>query len=287
MTVQELVEQVYLQTGELTNYNPFADTGDFDITSSGARRILNLLNAGQRATVTWKNGRKLFHWTGERIQVPLTRTVAQYEAQTGTTSDTIYTPTTFPATGEVGAFVVFGGEVRQIIEHTGGYIILDDELPGMEAEAEFTLTRGYLTIPAEQWWLSIDQAAVLPERAILVRAGNEELFIGPRPQYGAPSVFKRSGARIYLDAINEDLTRFMFAVTAGPAVLSEADQEPELDEQFHYALMLWASAQVYGAVQEHAMKDSLMREWHEFMTTTQDVLYLEDNQRVRTTGGII
>lgn len=278
MTVQEMIEQVYELSGELTQIEPYEPGGAFDFNSPGAQKTLRYLRNAQIAVTSWKHPRTKQHfvWKDKYVQKFLTSPVIDSGTAGITPSRDVVV--FVPPAGSVGKYLYIDdlAELRQIIVQTPTEVIVDQEFSAITTGMEYRVLANFFEIDANERWLTIAQVLSLPDRFELIQVRDREYFVNRQLEIGLPTSWYRSGRRIYVDSVFLDPGKVSCVVLEAPRELAEADQSPDLPEQFHYAYVLWALIQVYGMAQETNMKYSFTKQFEEFMTTTQTSIDYDD-----------
>jgi hypothetical protein len=267
-----MIEQVYELSGELTQIDPYnSSTGSFDLSTTGANKVLRWLNQAQTAIVAWKRPQnaQYFAWDNGYVQKFLTRATLQ-AGVCGPDSTTDVIKITPPAES-VGKFIALTGidETRQIIAQTGTEVILDRAFDVEPANLGYVIMANYVEIPDDEHWLAISQVFSLPDKIELTLIRDRGYFAGDEINVDVPTRFYRSGKRIYFDAVSRETLKLSLIVLEAPPKLTSSDQVPVVYEQFHYAFVIWTMIQVFGMAQETNMKYSFTKQFEEIMMTTQ------------------
>ena len=115
------------------------------------------------------------------------------------------------------------------------------------------------------------------------RAHSVELFTNYTTAAGDPSEWYRLGNRIVYDkAVDEDKS-FHMEYYRAPTALSNANDVPNIPEQFHYAIVLWGLEWGYRRGMESNHKYSVKMDFREYMNS---VVGQYDVESARTNGKV-
>lgn len=272
MTTQEIIEQVFAESGARSDMIPYTDPSDettFDITLAGAQKVLRYVNQAVVRIANWQfpTGRSLrFKNLIERIyfktNAPIERTA------TAGSTNTITIPGLATNTADQ-----FRGWVVEIVAGTGSgqrALILSNTVVGTNCVC--TVATEWGTVPDNTsevelyknfWEFAGDSAAAIAAYHIALDEHTEmmdvmrvrdvttmtdltptertDIFTAGILVPGTPSMYRVMSGAIYLDTpVNEDRA-YEILYLRQPNVLVAATDVPELPVQFHEAIALWAT----------------------------------------------
>jgi len=250
MTLEEAIVEVYEATDEQSDLDPYV-SGTMSLTTTGATRIMGLLNRAQDAIATWKfpNGRRLRFRCLEDTAV-VTMTVPTYNAVSDSTDGIVTFAGGFDGTGNAYAgwialhddspYVIVGSNVDSIT-------IAGPTLPVVTAADAVKLTKQY-------WSLKGDGADVtMPWRLIEVvemyDIGNDmPLSVGLSRDRGAMTtlgagdvgewVNAQKGVRF--DVAPDATVHFIVRGYRYPTAVAALSDAFEIPEAFHEAICEYA-----------------------------------------------
>lgn len=272
MTTQEILEQVFAESGARSDMIPYTDPSDettFDITTAGAQKLLRYVNQAVVRIANWQfpTGRSLrFKNLIEHVyfktNAPLERTAV---------SGTATTITIPGLTADVED--QFRGWVIEIVDGTGAgqrALILSNTVSG--ANCVCTVAVEWETIPDatsevelyKNFWQFVggSAAAVAPYHIALDPATEmldvmrvrdvtslqdltpterTDVFTAGVLAPGTPSTYRVMSGAIYFDVPVAEDRSYEIIYLRQPRTLALALDVPELPLQFHEAIALWAT----------------------------------------------
>lgn len=289
MTVQELMIEVYESSGDYSDLYIYDESGNFDITTDGAVRLLRILNWAQRAVVTWKDlvtGRQLrfkqfyeeAYVQGEVVNetVPDSTSTVDKVSYTTSKADDFYN----------GYVLAVDSQERLVVDSDSSYLYVGQSLDSAPTSGtSITLHPRYVTIPTIENMIDILEVIDLEEGGSRLDWREK----GDVPSSGLfsteqPSSWRRVASKIYFQAGIDEDRWFQLIAYKSPDNLTSASEEPVIPPQFHYAMVLWALAWAFDRQQDTQMGYSMRRKFHEFMRTTQseyDIESVTRNEEIR------
>lgn len=272
MTVQQMIEDVWVVLGEPDDWTPYDSAGVFDITTTGAQTLLGWLNRGYRFVAEWvySNGTLSNHPLLQKkfnFQiVKLTATVAA----SGNTSTAVVLDTFTPSITGLPADVLDGA----LLKVTAGTGIGQSWLIGTHAVAApwtFNIIGTATTVLDDTSVVEIvrrrfrlvDPNGTDGDKAFQIQrdpindvysikqladmSNNRQIWPGQmvdRPSevlvtQGMPGQFWFDDGGVEFDYAPDSTTWFMAKYTALPVELTSASQQPVLSAVFHDAITLW------------------------------------------------
>ena len=286
MNLGELVEEIYVRSGNLTTLEPHGADGEIDLLTPGSKLILGWINRAMLAISAWKRPQNRQFAVWRRSPELKFLVIEPGEVQTAgneSTADVVYLPSV-PA-GVVGKFLflVDTQEFRQIVAQGVGYVVLDRPFEFSIPTFEVRILSNYAEIPESEFWLGINQIVGLPDRNELDMIRSNDYFVRSGDLVvGQPTSWYRSGRRIYIDTISPEIVRLGLVVIQPPRKFdsgSSVFSVPDLPETFHQGIVLWSLIQAFSMAQETTMSYATSRQFEEFMMTTQTMLDFEDQDQ--------
>lgn len=108
----------------------------------------------------------------------------------------------------------------------------------------------------------------IEKRYKLKRAYKAERFDNNFDSPSDPTMWRREGMRLYYDYPVDDDKVLELTYYRTPTDMSEDTDEPEIEEQFHYGIVLWGLMWGYLQLQESSKKYSVKRDFQDFMQET-------------------
>jgi len=267
MTLSEIRNEIRQQIGEPTDLTPIG--ADADVQYNGGPLLTWTANEGQRQIAAWKDPETQKVYRHPQLYAEMFFQTKVFSGtlpdQTGLQADEILLTAAFgPEDGRyVNWLVTVGSEVKRIMVYNGGARLgtVDSDWASTPAlGAAFTLTtRVYLMVDPTHAWasenisipapsdryrsegnlievLKIEDVSSLRE---LTKASRVESFLGTSVASGSPSSYYRIGNRIYFDQASSEELWLRLEYYRSPTDMVALADEPELSEQFHYAIVLW------------------------------------------------
>lgn len=293
MTVEDIMEEVYELAGEPSDLDPVdAVSGDYDITETGAIRMLRAINRGMEKVSQhiMRRGGRRFRWRGQVKTTYLTATVLN-----GTTDDTstvsiVDLDASHDGTddGYRNYVLDIDDETRLVIDSDATTVTVGRALSSAPASGtDYTLCPRYVTAPTARF-LEISKMYDLENQTILDRNSREDAFIGTLDSNGDPAQYRLVGDTIYFDVAPDDTRTFMVEYYAMPTLLTALTDVPEIPENFHWAIVLWATAWALGRQADHEGKYSFLQQFRDYMDETQtqyDLQFNHDKTQASYEGG--
>jgi hypothetical protein len=280
MNLQELMELVYMDSGEPTDLNPYLSNNDpanfdFLFASLPGRRLRQIVNMAQTRIANWRlrSGRQIYHRACVKTKLfdfkPLLDEVLV--SSVDTTTRTTLTLTIAGGTFRDGFFegwmagVTTGTATTEFLRILRSWDIngtqMSFELEGLLETATTPATLvslypdGLDVVPAatataaSAYQLeipggSLDVMRILDfvQGSSLATVQNTDVFTNRT--FGTLSQYKRVGRKIYFDTFIEEATPLEITYRTNPIPLTAYTDVPELEEPFHQAIALWATHDV-------------------------------------------
>lgn len=283
MTLELLRDEIWQQTGEPSDLDPATDT-QYD----GGPLLTWVVNEAQRQVAFFKDkvtGRVLrfkelygdMFFQSYYVEDTLT------ESATSTTE--VELPADYGAEESRwnGAILEISGEKRVIVGYSGSRIATVHRAftTAPSAGDSFTLYKsGYLMIPAGHAWSGENIA--LPTEIADVAVGNffhplkvidvyggTELEVAPMKQAyldltktGTPTEWYVYGKKIIFDSAPDDERWYKLEYYRAPYNLVDDEDEPEIPEPYHYAIVLWG---VWWALRRQQAPTEAWQAWNNFV----------------------
>jgi len=294
MTLADIRNQIYWNSGNSTDLNPATDT-----SYNGGPILTWCCNEAQRQIATWKDPVTGRHTRFRNLVSDLffkSKVIEGTLTSVGTTTTVV-----FPA-ADVGTqddryngwVVEINSEMKLIVDYVGSTYtatVHDAFSSAPAVDDTYKLMKRFsLLLPSGHDWLSspTGEHITLPSESDTSRAeGNlyEVLKIedidntrvldkaertDSIPEYinssGDPTVWWRFGNKLYFDTnVDTDSLWYRMEYYRLPTEMSDATDEPEIPEPYHYAMVLWGTAWVYRRKQESSDLYSVSRELETFM----------------------
>lgn len=283
MTVQELIVLVYEEIGEDSDLCPYTTIDNpttFDISTSGAQKILGYLNRALQRIAHWRfRDGSLLRFRGLMKQVYLTAKDSFETDITESSSTTVTVNGLDPdADNEFTGWIIEitnGPGVGQKRIITSGALIRSeitltvhkqwDTIPVLgntcKLYKNFFDMLASSTLPFHQYHFIIDPinsiSDIIKIRDIetgddLERGDYTDMFSANVLVDGIPSQYKVYGNRIIFDVALKSRRTYEILYIANPAVLSTASQLPGIPIAYHEVLAQWATFRLRKRNQDFA-----------------------------------
>lgn len=319
MTTQEIVEQVFRESGEPSDLLPYTTLGDestFDLTTPGAVKLLRYVNQALVRIANWvfRDGTYL-RLRGLMCKAYFKSGAPVEDQATAGSSITVSMPGL--ATNVVDQY---RGWVIEVYEGTGigqrrlilantvemtGSIIATvhsawDTVPDATSKVRlyknfFTFV-GTLAAPYAAYHIAVDPVTgvqdVMKVRDLetfsdLTPTDKNEVFTAGLLQPGIPAEYKVMGNQILMNIPVADSRTYEMVYLKQPAVLTNAAQVPDIPLQYHEAIVLWAVHNVQRLNADYDGAYATKREMYDLMETlrTQGAFDYEMEQTGMTVYG--
>lgn len=289
MTVQEMIEDVYLRLGNPTWLSPYNNSNTFDINQSGAQTILGWLNRGYNQITNWKLS------NGTIIRFPsllgrcflkvkdVSATVQSSGDDTVTLGASLYTVDDKYVEWIID---ISGAGKRTIISYDGAtrQATVDrdwDSNPNNGDSATlykrfFKYKSGNATVHSGEELpktkseiTSFQRALELNTRYELARRARSDTHISTEITRSRPTVFWQREDGVEFDTSPTNDTTYEFLYYGAPETLSTAGQIPDIPESWHEGIVIFAIKLGLEARYESDMAYAQKRNLIDFMQTGQ------------------
>jgi len=303
-TLSVLRNEVWQQIGEPTDLDPASD-----VQYGGAPLLNWAVNEGQRQVAFWRdpeNGRVFRHpqLLGEMFfETPLLSGVL--EDQAAMDDDQILLPWLGYSNNQFDGWVVkVGSEIRFITSYDAGsrVAVLDNDWSSTPATGAtvYLYTRGLLMVATGHAWaatnivmpvvtdrwrstgnfIEVQKLEDLTSQVELSKAPRTESYLGGTLETGAPTSYYRRGNRLIFDRAPDEVLKMRLEYYRGPTEMIQPTDEPELSEQFHHAMVLWAMAWGFKRSGDNASAYSTNQELNRYMKRVVAHMDIEPDRRV-------
>lgn len=274
MTVEDIVEEIYELTGEQSDLDPYDSNGDFDITTTGAQKILRRANTGLLRVTNWKDKSRGVHF---RYRTALSTVYYQYSLSenetTGALSAGVIALDPSDSGDENalrGALLEIGDEKFLISSSTGSQVTIAGSFTTTpSAGTSYKLYRRWIDIePVSDRFMEVLKVVELDYLNELERGTRGDAFQENWETPGDPSEWYRMGNRIYFNCPLDSSRWFALEVYGYPTELTSASQEPDIPEAFHWGIVTWAVQWGFAHLHDNQSKYSWKRDFDDFMRST-------------------
>jgi hypothetical protein len=285
MTFLEIAEDLYDQSGRVSDLNPYDSGGVWAPTSNGAIRLTRAINIAMNKIATWKdrNGR-IFRFKHNIQEVYLQTGVVDKIADSGSTVSVVVindSPTN--TTDYDGWILSVGDEKRVVVDTSGNSLSLHRALTtAPSASDEVTLYKPWLDFPDTSRDIDVVKVSDMEQGIDLEMAEKGDTFIDSWTQVGNPGQYYRVGNKIKLDYATSSARWFKVEIYSLPTqmLVTAETLSPDFPDQFHYAVVLYGLVWVYQRVQELNSLGISLSNFTNYMRSTvseYDVEYERDN----------
>jgi hypothetical protein len=288
MTAGEMIREVYLQLAKPTYLRPYAaGTEVIDMASSGATDILSWINRGYKKVCSWKfpNGRVLRFRSTEK-EAYFHGVTVEDTAVAGTASTITFPVAVSAIVNRYQRWVVTltagtgSGQSRTIVSYSALRVATVhkawDVIP--DATTTFKLTKNFYDFVPDTHVLADDNIAISPisgiisvakirdmeDDVLLSRANRTHVFTNVDSVLSDPSLYKDNDGGVIFNYPVQDERYYELKYYGYPEALFAEDDEPQIPEIFHEAILLWA---IWWGLRQ-------MQEWSGAYSTKKD---LEDS----------
>lgn len=289
-TLAELRTELFEVSGEI---------GDLDPSGSTVRSD-QMLNEGQRRCAFYKSKR------GRRVRFP--QLFGELNFQTSTITGTVVSGTATTVTLDAAAGAeddryqdwivrINGGQDRLITNYTSGRIATvseDFQTVPVVSDTYLLYKRGYRLLPAGHSWamehitlpvqnsvgtgapdyfpegnlLELMKVIDLQDKRELDDAVRGEFFDNELVASGTPVEWYRFANTLKFDRALDEARWFRIEYYRAPTQMVADGDNPEIDEIFHWGIVLWARWWALMRQQETGYTVSAQRDWADFMEMT-------------------
>lgn len=283
MTVQESLERVWVTLGEPSNLDPFVYAGGVPagLTGSGSL-MLEVLNDAQTALATWRFP------DGTRLRFPSLRDWFYLEADSETGTLAAGQPAGFSSldgdfTGLTGWVIEVDGETRLALVATGTSAILDSAFGSDPSGKTWTAYKRVFrpsdALGGTAYPIALYGVYDFEGRKRISRfSETTEDFSKLGSGVGTPGLARIRGQNIIFDVAPES-GRFAVEYLRRPIPLVDLDDESELPEAYHEALVLYVEQWGFARMQENDAAYARKRDLEDFLRRRRTVDDLEDDER--------
>lgn len=283
MTVEQILTEIYERSGEQSDLSPYNSNGNFDITRSGARKLLRAANTGLIRVATWKNrgGGIRFRYRSSLQTKYISYTVSEDEISGALSADVIAlsgSDSSSETNGLADALLEIAGEKRIVIASSGSQVTVDSEFSSTPASGtEYTLYKRWVAIdPVGDRYIDTLKVVDLSTLSELKPATRGDAFNRNWLTPSDPSEWYREGNKLRFDVPVSSDRYFAVEVYALPRELTSADQEPDLPHQFHEAIVLSAIEWGFARMHDFQGKYSFKQDFNEMMQSLVNEWELSD-----------
>lgn len=282
MTVQEILQRVYVDLGEPSDMDPFTYTleepsGFSDIGTT----MLGVLNEAQVALATWKftDGYRL-RFPGLRDWFFFGATSATGTIEAGQASP--YSTLTGDFTGLKGQVLVVGDEAHLILAASGTGASLEAGFSTDPSGLTYTVYKRIFNPSDALEDLAGDVLVIYgvydfsnQKRLATFEAGVEDFAV---ISYGSPSKVRIQGKTITFDSAPSE-GRFGAEVYRVPSQLEALGDESELPDQYHEGLVFYLEHWGFVYMQETESAYGMKRDLNDFLRLRRTEDDLADDKR--------
>ena len=313
-TLELLMDEIWQHIGEPTDLDP-----DTDVSYSGSPLLMWVCNEAQRRIAAWKdpaNGRQI------RIRSLISDMYFASKYYSGDTLDADGTTTTvvLPNTDVVGGAATYdncyngwvlqvNNENRIITDYDGASYTATVHEAYSTAPAtddDYLLCKNfYYLMPSTHDWVSLyitspattdltRATGNLLEVLKIVDLTNEVELEKARGSYfpltgltspGDPSMWWRVGNKILFDVPQDSAISFYMEYYRSPLDMAGNSSEPEIPEQYHYAIVLWGMWWGFNRQQDYQAAWAKKQDWIEFLRSTKSE-YDVEMERAESFGSL-
>lgn len=297
MTVQDILTEVYENIGEPSDLLPFTTAGDpttFDITLSGAQRLLGWLNRAQQVISNWKfrDGRLL------RFRNLFSSLYFQSYVYTGTLTAGTSSTVTFPSGASLYDDVYNGwiveitagtgvGQVRLIIDYDGDSLtatVHEDWTTIPDSTSVVSVYKGFekfllstdveatfnIPVSATSEMCSILKVHDLKNKVDLVPRERVNFFTTSVTEKDTPTTYWEYGNTLYFNSPIDEVRSYEIKYVKYPTNLTLASDIPEIPIPFHEALSMWCTWNGHKRNRDAQLAYSVKRDLIDFMETMRE-----------------
>lgn len=273
MQVGDMLEQIWKLLGEPTDLNPDS--------SSGRTLLLKGLNLAIKQVAAWKDPVRgwFFNYNKFRKEVfkhysPLTNTA-------GSGSDDTDVEISSLPTGETdiaGAILSIDGEDRIIISNNGTTCTVGNAFSNSVGGKEYTLYPRWLNLGSYRF-IEVLKVEDYDNKLQLSNASLTEDYLQDLGTIRDPQNFYRIGDRVYFDTAPEEERLYRLWLFRLPKEVTSDVEEPELPEQVHFGIILWAVYWGYQWKQEPRDAYAAQERFKDFMRSLKTEYDVKDEMR--------
>lgn len=293
MTLEELMVEFYEQMGEPTDIEPRNDSEVFDLTEESAQRSRRILNNGQTAIAMWRFPNGTIHKIRELEGTLFFKTtVLSGTAQNGG-PDTItlaagsgsvadqYKGWLVKITGGTGE-----GQLRLILsfDESNQQCEVDEDWDTVpDTTSEYELYKALYQFVDPSNTISGQNIPISPVDQILTmyaitdvksqirlypveRTDTLSAFI---KSHGIPSAFYEQNGGVKFNVAVDERRPYAIDYVKMPKALVDKDDVPEMPEQYHMAIVMWATWWYYRMKQESGAAYAAKRDLDDYLGRIQ------------------
>lgn len=289
MTVQDIIEEIYELTGEQSDLSPYDSAGSFDITTTGAQKILRRANTGLLRVSNWKDKTSGVRF---RYRTSIDTLYMQYELSESTTTGSLSASVVAldpndsgDANALRGGLLEIGDEKFLVASSTGAQVTVAGEFSSAPATGtSYTLYRRWIDIdPIGDRFMEVLKVVDLDSLGELAPATRGESFERQWETPGDPMEWYRLGNRIYFDCPVSSSRWFGVEVYGYPTELTSSSQEPDIPEAFHWGIVTWAVEWGFAHLHDTQAKYSWKQDFDAFMRSTVGEWEVQNARRAADT----
>jgi hypothetical protein len=301
MLLEEIRNEIWQNLGKPTDLDPSSDT-----SYNGGPYLTFVANMAQRRVASYKTQREhIMRFNTLKGDMYFKNTIIEGTLESDGTTSTVILPS-----GDVGAgddryngwVLKINGTYRLIVDYvtstrTG---TLHEDLSTAPATGDtYSLYKkfSYLLPSGHAWvsehiqlpattdrylndgnFLEILKIEDLDQNRKLVKAKRGRSFVTLQTSTGDPQKWYRYGNKLIFDFAPEEEKWFRMEYYRLPIDMIVDSDEPELPEEFHYALVLWGTEWGYRREGESNEKYSTKLDFKEFMEQTLQELDIADER---------
>ena len=291
MTLSEIRTELWNNLGKTTELDPSLDT-----SYNSGPYLTYVANIAQRSVASYKLSRgRILRFNTLKGDMYFKNTVIEGTLDAAGTTTTIIFPSGDVGTGDDrynGWLLEIGGKYRIIVDYvtstrTGTLHEALTTAPASGDDYNLYKKFSYLLPSGHAWvsehiqlpattdrflndgnFLEILKIEDLDQNTKLKKAQRGRSFVTLNTSTGDPQRWYRYGNKLIFDFAPEDEKWFRMEYYRMPIDMSADTDEPELPEEFHYALVLWGTEWGYRREGESNEKYSTKLDFKEFMEQT-------------------
>ena len=308
MTLNKIVTEIWNNLGAPSDLDP-----DSDISNGGSPMLWHVANLAQQRIASYKTLRgRIFRLNNLTGEMYFKSTIIEGTLDAVGTTTTIVFPTADVGSGDDrynGWIVKKGSEYKLIVDydtstHTATVHEAFNTVPtsgdtyglykkfNLLLDSDHDWVDEHITLPSEsdRWrsegnLLEVIKISDLDDERNLKKATRGKNFVGIHTSTGDPTRWYRFGNKLYFNYAPEEEKWFKLEYYRLPTKMELSTYEPEIPEQFQYAIILWGTEWGYRREGESNEKYSTKRDFQEFMEQTISGMDVEDEREF--TGGTL
>lgn len=291
MLLSEIRNEIWNNLGKLTDLDPSSD-----VSYGGSPYLNYVVNMAQRRIASYKTNRgHIMRFNTLKGEMFFKNTIIEGTLDAAGTTTTIVFPSADVGTGDDrynGWVLKTNSEYRIIVDYDTATrtATLHDALSTAPASADtYALYKKFsYLLPSTHTWVSehiqlpatsdrflndgnfleVLKIEDLDKERKLIKAKRGRSFVTLQTSTGDPQKWYRYGNKVMFDFAPDEEKWFRMEYYRLPFDMSADTDEPEIPEEFHYALVLWGTEWGYRREGESNEKYSTKLDFKEFMEQT-------------------